>query len=235
MMHSVFSPALFLFLRLFLFPAGFTELPEIPATEHPYDSVYEYTGFTLKYNEALRISDWVAYELTEEEASSKTASRTNRFYSDMTITEKTAEDSDYLYSRYDRGHLAPAADMRFSKEAMQDSFCLTNITPQKPEFNRGIWAKLERAVRDWVSRDEALLIITGPVFTSDDFARIGKNGVAVPDFFYKVILDYTLPEKKGIAFIIPNKKTLPTNWQTMTGFFPLMLMRWFLKNFPIQY
>lgn len=205
-MGAVF-PNLFLFIRLFFFPFGFTELLEIPETEIPYTSVYEYTGFTLKYNEDLKISDWVAYELTGEEVTTLNAPRSNRFYSDKTIPEKTAEDSDYKYSGYDRGHLAPAADMRFSKDAMKACFCLTNIAPQTPEFNRGIWAELEQEIRKWAIRDGSLLIVTGPAFVSENFNRIGKNSVAVPEFFYKVILDYSLPEKKGIAFIIPNKKT----------------------------
>lgn len=206
-MNPSLVPTFFLALRLLFFPAGIKELPEIPTLESGYTAVYEYTGFTVKYNEDLKIADWVAYELTEEEVNATEATRTNRFYPDYTIPERTAEDSDYKHSGYDRGHLAPAADMRFSKQAMEDCFCLTNIAPQAPQFNRGIWARLEQAVRKWAERDDALLVVTGPLFTSEEFPRIGKNGVAVPDAFFKVILDNTPPEKKGVAFVIPNKKS----------------------------
>ncbi len=196
--------ALFLALRLFFFPAGIGELAEIPAIPAGSYSVYEYNGFTLKYNESLKISEWAAYELTAQKAREINAKRGNRFYTDRTIAEKSAESDDYKHSGYDRGHLVPAADMRFSKDAMRDSFYMTNIVPQTPELNRGPWLDLEEEIRGWVERDEALLIVSGPIFENGEVERIGKNEVAVPHSFFKVILDFTMPEKKGIAFIMPN-------------------------------
>ena len=208
-MPSLLSPALLLALRLFFFPAGIGELPEAPAIPAGSSSVYEYNGFTLKYCQSLKVSQWVAYELTAEEAASTQAKRTNRFYPDRTIPEQTAHPDDYKRSGYDRGHLAPAADMRFSEDAMRDSFCMTNIAPQAPELNRRLWADLEKEIRRWAERDESLLIVTGPLFLGKDFKTIGENEVAVPDFFFKVVLDYVPPEKKGIAFIMPNSSALP--------------------------
>ena len=195
---------LFLALRLFFFPAGVGELAEIPAIPEGCGSVYEYNGFTLKYREELKISEWVAYELTAEEVSQISARRSSRFYADRTIAEQSAEPDDYKGSGYDRGHLAPAADMRFSADAMRDCFYMTNIAPQTPALNRGPWADLEKEARRWALRDEALLIVTGPVFINESYATIGENEVAVPHFFFKVILDAVPPEKKGIAFLMPN-------------------------------
>ena len=196
--------SLFLSLRLFFFPAGFGELAEIPAIPEGSRAVYEYNGFTLKYIEELKLSEWVAYELTAEEVSQINAKRSSRFYTDRTIAEKSATTDDYKGSGYDRGHLAPAADMRFSEDAMRDCFYMTNIAPQAPALNRGPWADLEKEARNWALRDEALLIVTGPIFASDGYETIGENDVAVPDFFFKVILDAVPPEKKAIAFIMPN-------------------------------
>ena len=196
--------ALFLALRLFFFPAGMGELAEIPAIPEGSRAVYEYNGFTLKYREELKISEWVAYELTDEEVSQVNAKRSSRFYADRTIAEKSAESDDYKGSGYDRGHLAPAADMRFSAEAMRDCFYMTNIAPQAPALNRGPWADLEKAIRKWALRDEALLVVTGPVFAGGGYETIGENEVAVSHSFFKVILDAVPPEKKGIAFLMPN-------------------------------
>ncbi len=196
--------ALFLALRLFFFPAGIGELPEIPAIPAGSSAVYEYNGFTLKYCEELKVSEWVAYELTAEEVSEIRARRSSRFYADRTIAEQSAEPDDYKGSGYDRGHLAPAADMRFSEDAMRDCFFMTNIAPQTPALNRGPWADLEKEIREWALRDEALLIVTGPIFLDGEHETIGESKVAVPDFFFKVILDAVSPEKKGIAFIMPN-------------------------------
>lgn len=201
---EILSPLL-MALRLLFFPAGTEELPEIPAIPPGTSTVYAYNGFTLQFNAERKVADWVAYELTAEEVRTKNAGRSDRFHPDATIPEETALPGEYRRSGYDRGHLAPAADMRFSAEAMYDSFCMTNIAPQTPALNRGPWKDLEEEVRDWALQEGSLLVVTGPVFTTKTISTIGAGQVAVPDFFYKVLLDYTPPEKKGIAFLFPNR------------------------------
>lgn len=177
----------------------------IPA--HQLDApIYSYPGYTLQYNEFFEQADWVAYELTSLEVKSSAAKRTDKFKSDPNITTGSANDKDYLKSGYDRGHLAPAADMKFSIAAMDACFYYSNMSPQNPSFNRTIWASLEARVRYWAVDNKALLIVTGPVLNKSYYPTIGPNEIAVPEFFYKVILDYEDPEKKGIAFIIPNSK-----------------------------
>ena len=78
--------------------------------------------------------------------------------------------------------------------------------PQNPSFNRGIWKKLENKVRDWVINDQTIYVVTGGVLT-DSLDAIGENQVSVPNHYYKVVLDYTKPVKKGIGFILPNKRS----------------------------
>ncbi len=87
---------------------------------------------------------------------------------------------------------------------MTTCFFYSNMSPQVPAFNRGIWASLEAMVRFWAVENDAVLVVTGPVLTKKEYPSIGPNIVAVPEFFYKVILDNTLPTRKGIAFVLPN-------------------------------
>lgn len=148
---------------------------------------------------------WVAYELDLNKLNGS-IKRSNRFRIDPKVITGSAELSDYKKSGYDRGHLAPAADMKWSKAAMDDSFLMSNISPQVPGFNRGVWKKLESVVRKWANDYEMIHIVTGPVLTKK-YLTIGANNVSVPDFFFKVILDNKGPEKKGIGFVLPNKKS----------------------------
>lgn len=175
---------------------------EIPGTTTK-DDVITHFAFTLSYNEEHEQANWVAYELTEEETDSK-HKRTDKFIPDTFVKTGTTNDKDYRRSGYDRGHLAPAGDMAWSSTALRESFCYSNISPQVPSFNRGIWKKLEELVRKWTKEEKSVFVVTGPVLEKD-LPAIGQNKVSVPRYFYKVILDYNEPVIKGIGFIIPNK------------------------------
>ena len=174
---------------------------EIPATNSK-DLIITHTGYSLLYNEANEQASWVAYNLTKEETK-KIYDRTDKFITDPQITTGTANENDYSGSGYDRGHLAPAADMGWSPTAMAESFYYSNMSPQLPGFNRGIWKKLEELVRTWAVEYNSLFIVTGPVLTSG-LQSIGADKVSVPGYFYKVILDYEEPDIKGIGFIMRN-------------------------------
>lgn len=174
---------------------------EVPKTTEP-DRVISHTGYSFLYNETHEQASWVAYELTKEETHSL-FDRTDSFIADPEVITGTANDEDYEGSGYDRGHLAPAADMGWSATAMAESFYYSNMSPQKPSFNRGIWKKLEELVRSWAIENDALYVVTGPVLTSG-LPTIGPNRVSVPGYYYKVVLDYREPAVKGIGFILPN-------------------------------
>lgn len=171
-------------------------------TQHPGKIIRHY-GFCLNYSEHYEQAAWVAYCLTKEKTI-KQVERQSRFKQDPKIKTATATDADYYQSGYDRGHLAPAADMAWSDTSMRESFYYSNVSPQVPAFNRGIWKTLEEQVRDWANEFGTIYITTGPVFTNA-MATIGPNKVAVPDAFYKVILVYQDTVKKGIGFILPNQ------------------------------
>lgn len=172
---------------------------------HPNDQIVAHTGFTLCYDEKYEQASWVAYQLTREETY-KIAGRTNRFYSDPLVTTGSASDVDYKGSGFDRGHLAPAADMGWSTTTMAESFYYSNMSPQAPSFNRGIWKKLEELVRSWAINYHQIEVVTGPIL-EPDLAVIGPNQVAVPRFYYKVILDNNQLHRQAIGFILPNQES----------------------------
>jgi endonuclease G len=180
------------------------EIPELKKNEY----VVKHEGYSLSYNELNEQANWVAYQLTDIETIAK-VKRENKFIIDPFIKTESANNSDYLKSGYDRGHLAPAGDMAWSEKAMEESFYYSNMSPQNPSFNRGIWKKLEEQLRNWATDYHSIYIITGPVLDSN-LEMIGPNKVSVPKYYYKVILNYTDSVIKGIGFIIPNlSSTLP--------------------------
>ncbi|MFA6471815.1 MAG: DNA/RNA non-specific endonuclease [Candidatus Latescibacterota bacterium] len=166
-------------------------------------NIVRHTGYTLQYDDQYEQADWAVYILTAEHLKG-TIPRTGNFRADPAVKTGSAVLDDYRKSGYDRGHMAPAADMKWSKKAMSESFYLSNMSPQKHEFNAGIWETLESKVREWGKENGEIAVVTGPVLKSD-LPRIGNNRVAVPGYFYKVILDYKMPEYKAIAFVIPNQ------------------------------
>lgn len=187
--------------QTFKIPAH-TEIPRLKTKRQ--EQVIRHEGYTVSYNSEYRIANWVAYELTATEAKSKKTERSNKFVPDPQVKGATATNEDYTRTGYDRGHLAPAGDMKWSAKAMRESFYLSNICPQKPKLNRGIWKDLEEQCRLWALDSGSLLIVTGPVIT-DDMKRLGKNRVAIPNSFYKVICYHTGKGYKGIGFIFENR------------------------------
>jgi len=184
-----------------LHPISISHL-ELPKPK-PHDQIINHTGFTLSYNSTYKVANWVAYEFTAEETV-PVVKRNDHFIPDPLLSSGSASNADYKGSGYDRGHLAPSADMCYSYQTMMESFYLSNITPQTPSFNRGIWAKLEGQVRQWAIDDKAVYVVTGTVLTKG-LPTIGFDRITVPAYFYKVILDYTEPDIKGIGFIMPNE------------------------------
>lgn len=165
--------------------------------------IVRHTGYTVCFNTDRQIPDWVAYVLTDAEVGGQVP-RKDRFVPDPDIPGMRATTDDYKGSGYDRGHMAPAADMKWSEEAMKESFYLSNICPQNRNLNKGDWNDLEEKVRDWAGRYGALCIVCGPV---DDtgLATIGANDVAVPKRFFKVILRQEGEKFRAMGFLFANQ------------------------------
>ncbi len=161
--------------------------------------------FTLAYNEEHEQAGWVAYILTREELEQPWQERPDRFEEDPAVPTGSATWYDYRGSGYDRGHLVPAADRAFSREAIEETFLMSNISPQEHHFNGGIWRELEELTRNWAKRNGKLYVVSGPLLNGRDKGRIGENEVTVPAAFFKVLLDLSEPELKSIAFLLPNE------------------------------
>lgn len=163
----------------------------------------EHIGYTVSYNQGLRNPNWVAYELTSEEVDG-TEPRDGDFIPDPLVRGKQATDEDYRKSGWDRGHLAPAADMKWSEQAMEESFYLSNISPQNNNLNRGVWKSIEEFTREKAKEYGKVLVVTGPVFKSEKgLGKIGKNKVIIPNAFFKVLLVKD-GAYRGIAFYCEN-------------------------------
>lgn len=174
---------------------------EIPA-RRPGEQIVDHEGFTLSYNEEHEQAAWVAYKLKKKGTANHR--RTDKFLEDPMVHTGSADDADYNGSGYDRGHLAPAEDMDWSKASMAESFYFSNMSPQQPHFNRGVWRRLEELVRFWAGEYDSIFIVTGPVLTND-LAKIGHNEVSVPVLYYKAILKYHRNEVKAVGFVLPNE------------------------------
>ena len=165
--------------------------------------VIKHLGYAFQYSEKHEQAFWVGYELTKKETE-KAFERTDDFIPDPAVSTGTATVADYAKSGYDRGHLAPAADMGWSQQAMAESFYFSNMSPQEPGFNRGIWKNLEEQVRTWAKAYDSIYVVTGPVL-KDGLVQLGPNGVSIPKYYYKVILDNTGDDAKAIGFLMPNE------------------------------
>lgn len=166
--------------------------------------IIEYEGFTVSFNPKAHQPNYVAWELNEKEAYSTAFDRKNYDFASDPDVAGCATLQDYKNSGYSRGHMAPAADMKWSHEAMKNCFYLTNISPQKSDLNAGAWKSVEDKCRQWAKRDSSIIIICGPVLTDKLTQTIGATRVAVPERFFKVILAPYANPPRAIGFIMNN-------------------------------
>lgn len=188
----------------------YPSLETVTLPENLPSQIKEYTGFTVSFNKDNKTPNYVAWELLDEEAYGSVG-RTNNFWTDEEL-EGCPSTYDYSRSGYDRGHLCPAADQKWSEEAMNDCFVMANMCPQNSELNSGAWNTLENKERQWAKRDSALMIIAGPLYDVNDTETIGQAKVRVPGAFFKVLLAPYIENPRGIAFVYPNMPS-PGNMQ----------------------
>ena len=150
--------------------------------------IIKHSYYTLSYSEKHKQAEWVQYRLKPHLFNS-TISRADNFRKDPLVKNNSAQLKDYKGSGYDRGHLAPAGDMKYNTESMSESFYLSNISPQKPSFNRQIWRMIENKFRDWASEYGELIVFTGGVLEKECVETIGRNSITVPKYYYKVAID----------------------------------------------
>ena len=167
--------------------------------------IVHHEGYSLSYNEPHEQAEWVAYELKKSHLS-KINHKRPYFEIDKAVKTGAAHWRNYKNSGYDRGHLCPAGDRRYSQAAHDETFLTSNISPQEHEFNSGIWNTLEQKVRYWASKYDGVFVVTGGVLNSD-LKSIGDDHVSVPSQFYKIVLDSNSGKTKMIAFLMPHENS----------------------------
>ena len=165
--------------------------------------IVKHSYIIMSYNEKHEQANWVFYKLNQRNINGD-SKRKDNFRTDPLVSSGSAELIDYKGSGYDRGHLAPAGDMKMTNNSMSESFYLSNISPQYPSFNRGGWKRLETLIRKWAT-SKSLNIYTAGILRND-LNSIGHNQVSIPRKFYKIIFDTS--NENVIGFIMPNQKIL---------------------------
>jgi endonuclease G len=192
----------------------------LPSVEEG-EELIEHSLFSLVYDEESEQAKWVAHVIAPEIINGN-ISRSNDFRVDPKVKSGTAIEQDYFLKTelangefeydgfgYDRGHLAPSADFRWSEKALSESYYYSNMSPQLPGFNREVWAELENELRSYLYRhpESRLYVVTGPVFLKDKrILERSVNKLAIPDAFFKVAYDPFL--QKSIAFLLPHQEEL---------------------------
>lgn len=190
---------------------------EIPELQKDAPSqILEYTGHTLSYNNETRLPNWVAYELTGEEAQGENP-RKDKFARDPKAVGAQGSKEDYRNSGWDRGHMAPAGDMKWSTKAMDETYYFTNICPQNHQMNNGDWKKLEEKCREWAVKYGSIYIACGPIITDNTHGRLGENQIVIPDKFYKVLLIQKDGKYQGAGFIYTNYPKRDSKVSTRPG------------------
>jgi len=179
------------------------ELPKLQ-TSRP-EKIVHHSGYSVSFNTDWKIPNWVAYELTAEEVTG-TEPRGSNFVPDPQIWQSPSID-DYKNSGYDRGHMASAADMKWSKQAMDESFYTSNICPQNKNLNKGDWKDLEEHVRNMATKFDHIYVTCGPIVSANPktIGQYSINRIAVPDAFFKVILRQKGNSWSAVGFMMPNQ------------------------------
>lgn len=173
----------------------------MPSSTTDYIVQHEY--YMLSYNEPYEQAEWVFYELKRDHLTYDDRKRPY-FIEDPKVKTKSADWRNYRGSGYDRGHLCPAGDRRFSEYAYNETFYTSNISPQNRDFNAGIWNRLEQQVRRWCKAYGDLIVITGGVL-EEGLEEIGDEDVDVPHSFYKIIL--RKDTNKVLGFLMTNTES----------------------------
>ncbi len=182
-----------------------TTIPKLYIPSSTTNEIASHEHFTVSYSEPHEQAEWVAYILKKEHLTYDDRKRPY-FIEDPKISTKSADWRNYKGSGYDRGHLCPAGDRRFSKQAYNETFYTSNISPQKNDFNAGVWNRLELQVRRWAKKYNSIFVVTGGVL-QQNLDEIGDEDVSVPQYFYKIVARGDRTNLKMIAFLMPAKES----------------------------
>lgn len=183
---------------------------EIPrySVNAPKQQILHRYSYTTSYNKVTLCPNWVGWCLTADHVDGEFARKGHSFVEDLDVPRPRALYTDIREGEcgYQRGHMCPAGDNKWAKEAQKDAFLMTNICPQNGDLNQRDWKYLEEQCRTWAQEYGAVYIVAGPIFYSTVYSTVGMNNVAVPDAFFKVILTFEDNTPKAIGFIYENQK-----------------------------
>lgn len=178
-------------------------LEKVVMPDNINNRMLEYEGFSVAFNPEMHQPNYVVWTLDPTETDGSNTRGNVQFMEDFRV-KGCASLADYRGSGFDRGHMAPAADMKWSEKAMADCHFLTNMCPQDKRLNSGAWATVEKNSRNWAKKHGPLVIVCGPILSDRLTRSIGETPVPVPERFFKVILAPQATPPLGIGFIMPN-------------------------------
>jgi endonuclease G len=195
-----FSFVLFFALSIGVYDVSATGVSDtlLPSNHKGY--TISHTYYTISYSESDKQAEWAAYYLTPASISGS-QKRASKFMPDP-LLQAPVKPSAYIKTGYDRGHLCPAADMKLNNVSMTESFYMSNMSPQIPSFNRGIWSKLEDKVREWALEKNGVYVVTGPLLNKS--CGIIAGSITVPCAYYKIVFKQTPHGAEAIAFMLSN-------------------------------
>lgn len=186
------------------FPLSIPEAFELPAYDDGEDIV-KHLGYTASYNHVTLCPDWVAWQLTAEEADGQVEGQYS-FSRDPDVAFPKASREDYANSGWDKGHMAPRADMKWSAQALEESYYFTNVCPQDHTMNSQAWRKIEELTRRLARRYGSVYVVCGPIYGDGEFGeQIGRAGVRVPSAFFKALAVHTSEGFSAVGFLVENK------------------------------
>jgi len=160
------------------------------------DQIIDKQVFTICYNYKMKGAKYVSYTLDGNKVNVINIKKRNSFYTEKNLPKKyRSHNKDYTHSGYDRGHLANDASFDYSKKVVRKTYSMANIIPQAPQVNRKTWIKAEKLERRVASKLGEVSVINGVVYSSDP-KKIGKNRIAIPDGFWKMIYNDDKDYKK---------------------------------------
>ena len=196
-----------LFLSAGLFSiATFGQQYELPSQATREQQV-THSLFTLSYHEGYELASWVAWQVTPEQAKA-TGTCKEKFSEDPGVTTETSSPKDYRDAGFIMAQLAPPEDMFTSPKAVEETFLMSNVVPQKPAFNKYIWKTNEKLVREWAKEGHTLYVVAGPVLTDAPFGTFGGNKVSIPVRYFKAVLD--ADGARAIGFVFRNSVSTGT-------------------------
>lgn len=166
------------------------------------------TAYTVSYNKNTRCANWVAWTLTKDHTSGPFKREGHQFHEDSDVPTPRATNNDYYRSGFNRGHLCPSGDNKWSEKTQSESFLFTNISPMHRELDGGDWNSLEQSCRHWANKYGKIYIVCGPIYSDDkEHRKLGKNKIFVPEQYFKVVMTYGKNgnSPKALGFIYDNK------------------------------